>query len=214
MVSKQDNQPAQTPTGIRLHKKSRYLEIIYGNGDRYNLPFEYLREFSPAAEEKTNHTPSHPGSEQKDVNISAITPIGSYALQIAFDDGQETGIYSWARLYDMAINLQQDWEDREIADGSDATEDDHNTGERTITILYYNSLANRLGLDSETITLPGEIVTIGDLIPWLMTRRGEWARALAEKLKITVNRLAVGLQDRIRDDDEIALALVEQDTKR
>ena len=211
-MSKQDSQPAQTPTGIRLHKKSRYLEIIYGNGDRYNLPFEYLWVFSPAADKKTNAPSSQPGSEKKDVNISAITPLGSYALQIAFDDGQETGIYSWARLYDMAINLQRDWEDREIAASSDATADDDNTGERTITILYYNALANRLGLDSETITLPKEIVTIGDLIPWLMTRRGEWGEALAEKLKITVHRLAVGLQDRIRDDDEIALTLVDEET--
>ena len=213
-MSKQDSQPAQTPTGIRLHKKSRYLEIIYGNGDRYNLPFEYLRVFSPAAEEKTKHPSSRPGSEKKEVNISAITPLGSYALQIAFDDGHETGIYSWARLYDMAINLQRDWEDREAALESADLKDDDETGERTITILYFAALADRLGLDSETITLPEEIMTIGDLIPWLMTRRGEWGRALAGKLKITVNRLSVGLQDRIRDDDEIALALFEQDTKR
>lgn len=210
-MSKQDSQPAQTPTGIRLHKKSRYLEIIYGNGDRYNLPFEYLWVFSPAAEEKTNHSSRRPDSEQKDVNIKTITPLGSYALQIAFDDGQETGIYSWARLYDMSINLQRDWGDREIAARLSAAEDDDNMGERTITILYYNALANRLGLDSETITLPKEIVTIGDLIPWLMTRRGEWGKALAEKMKITVNRLSVGLQDRIRDDDEIALTLVDEE---
>ena len=128
-MSKQDSQPAQTPTGIRLHKKSRYLEIIYGNGDRYNLPFEYLRVFSPAAEEKTRRLSRRPDSEQKKVNISAINPVGSYALQIAFDDGHETGIYSWARLYDMAINLQRDWEDREAALESADLKDDDETGE-------------------------------------------------------------------------------------
>ena len=213
-MSKQDSQPAQTPTGIRLHKKSRYLEIIYGNGDIYNLPFAYLRMFSPAAEEKKHRSSRRHESRDKDVNISAITPVGSYALQIAFDDGNETGIYSWARLYDMAINLQRDWEDREAALESAEVKNDDDTGERTITILYFAALANRLGLDSETITLPEEIMTIGDLIPWLMTRRGEWARALAGKLKITINRLSVGLQDRIRDDDEIALVLVDEETTR
>lgn len=200
-----DTQPAQIPTGIKLHKKSRYLEIIYPDGDTFNLPCEYLRAYSSAAEEKASQPVGSVLRGKKGINISAVNPVGSYALQIVFDDGHEAGIYSWPRLYDMAINLKRDWEDREQS-VYDKDQDDQ--GKRTITILYFSALAKRLGLESETITLPDEVVTIDDLIPWLMTRRGEWKKALSGTLKITVNRRFVGMQDKIFDEDEIALVLV------
>ena len=210
-MREQDSQPTPVPTGIKLHKKSRYLEIIYGNGDVYKLPFEHLRVFSPSVEDKANRPLGRSVSRNKVVNISAINPVGSYALQIVFDDGHETGIYSWARLYDMVVNMKHNWEDREATELAGKREDVQHTSERTITILYFGALANRLGLDNETITLPAEVITIGELIPWLMTRRGEWKKALAENLKITVNRRSVGLRDNIRDEDEIALALVAEE---
>jgi len=207
-VGQEDNQPVPVPTGIKLHKKSRYLEITYPDGDVFNLPCEYLRVFSPAAEEKLSRDMGSFAKGKEDVNFSAINPVGSYALQIIFDDGHETGIYSWARLYDMSINLKRDWEDRD-PDATEVTKDEE--GKRTITILYFATLAKRLGLDSETITLPDEIVSIDDLIPWLMTRRGEWKRALAGTLKITTNRRFVGMSDLISDGDEIALVLVTEE---
>ncbi len=201
----ENNQPVQIPTGIKLHKKSRYLEITYPDGKIYKLPCEYLRSFSTAAEEKAGRERGDMIPGKNNVNISAINPVGSYALQITFDDGHETGIYSWARLYDMTIRLQRDGEEREI-EGSDAEDDE--LGERTITLLYFSALAKRLGLESETLTLPDSVVTIDDLIPWLMTRRGEWKKALSGTLKISVNRRFVGMSDLIRDGDEIALVLV------
>jgi len=210
-VGQEDNQPVQIPTGIKLHKKSRYLEILYPNGDVFNLPCEYLRVFSPAAEEKVLRSRGSVVKGKKDVNISAINPVGSYALQIIFDDGHETGIYSWARLYDMAVNLKRDWEDRDLAAYEEGP---HRQDERTIIILYFAALAKRLGLESETVTLPDEVATIDDLIPWLMTRRGEWRKALARTLKITVNRRFVGMADEIRDGDEIALVLVAEENIR
>ena len=103
-----------------------------------------------------------------------------------------------------AVNMQHDWNEINIT----ATETDKNdASERTINILYFSALASRLGLDSETITLPEEIITIGDLIPWLMTRRGEWQRALAGNLKITVNRQFSNRSRVICDDDTVALVL-------
>jgi len=210
-VTQEDNQPIQVPTGIKLHKKSRYLEINYPNGDAFNLPCEYLRVFSPAAEEKVSRAMGSVIKGKKDVNINAINPVGSYAIQIIFDDGHETGIYSWARLYDMAINLKSDWEDRDI---TAPEKDQDGQDERTITILYFAALVKRLGLESETISLPDEVVTINDLIPWLMTRRGEWKKALAGTLKITVNRRFVGMADMICDGDEIALVLVAEENIR
>ena len=102
--------------------------------------------------------------------------------------------------------MKSDWEDREKK-----VPEEHNDGPgtRTINILYLASLAQRLGLESETINLPEEVKTIDDLIPWLMTRRGEWETALAETLKISVNRRYVGMSDLIRDGDEIELVLVD-----
>jgi len=210
-VGQKDKQPLQIPTGIKLHKKSRYLEITYPDGDIFNLPCEYLRVFSPAAEERAGRRMGRVIRGKEDINISAINPVGSYALQIIFDDGHETGIYSWARLYDMAKNLKSDWEDRDLTAHE---EDQDEQGERTISILYFATLAKRLGLESETISLPDEVVTINDLIPWLMTRRGEWKKALAGTLKITVNRRFVGMADMIRGGDEIALVLVAEENIR
>ncbi len=207
-MSQQDNQTAEMPTGIKLHKVSRYLEVSYASGESFNLPFEYLRAFSLAAEEKVGRQISGETPDKPDVNISAINPVGSYAIQILFDDGYETGIYSWARLYDMALNVKHDWQDR---DQTATQEHEKVQDERTITLLYFAALAERLGLESETITLAEEIKTIDDLIPWLMTRRGEWARALAGTLKITVHRRFVGMADLIRDGDEIALVLVAEE---
>jgi DUF971 family protein len=201
-MSQQYNQTAEMPTGIKLHKGSRYLEISYASGESFNLPFEYLRVFSPGAEEKVIREMGNKITVNKDVSISAINPVGSYAIQIVFDDGHETGIYSWARLYDLALNVKSDWE------GRDKTMSENHQDERTITILYFAELENWLGVESETITLAEDVKTIDDLIPWLMTRRGEWEDALAGTLKITVNRQFVGMADLIVDGDEIALNLV------
>ena len=207
-MSIQENQTAEMPTGIRLHRGSRYLEVKYASGESFNLPFEYLRASSSSAEEKSSNGSDKEFPIRKNVNISAINQVGSYAIEIVFNDGHETGIYSWARLYELALNVKPGWEDRDL-NASDKHNDE--AGERTINILYFTSLARRLGLESETISLPGDVKTIDDLVPWLMTRRGEWQRALAGTLKISVNRRFVGMADMILDGDEIELALVEKD---
>jgi len=74
-----------------------------------------------------------------------------------------------------------------------------------ITILYFSSLAKRLELEAETISLPDEVNTIADLVPWLMTRRGEWQKALAGQLKVSVNKRSVDVNEEIHDEDEVAL---------
>ncbi|MCK5360295.1 MAG: hypothetical protein KAJ95_06685 [Gammaproteobacteria bacterium] len=84
-------------------------------------------------------------------------------------------------------------------------------GKRVITILYFSALAKRLGLESETITLPEEILSIENLIPWLMTRRGDWQKALAENLIISINRCVVELKQTISNKDEISLALFDEE---
>ncbi|MEP1469978.1 MAG: DUF971 domain-containing protein [Halieaceae bacterium] len=101
----------QRPTGINLHSRSRQLALDYANGESYSLSCEYLRVFSPSAEVRGHG----PGKEvlqtgKAKVNIKAIQPVGHYALQLVFDDGHDTGLYSWSYLYELCINQQAWWQ--------------------------------------------------------------------------------------------------------
>ncbi len=100
------------PTEIRLHQASRVLEVAFGDDTRFRLPCEYLRVFSPSAEVR-GHGPGTAklvtGKEQ--VNISAIEPVGHYAVKLVFDDGHDTGLYSWNVLHDLGTNQEQNWRD-------------------------------------------------------------------------------------------------------
>jgi len=82
------------------------LFVAFDDGREFELPCEYLRTHSPSAEVR-GHGLSEPklmtGKEQ--VNITAIQPIGSYAINLVFDDGHQTGIYSWSFLYDLGENM-------------------------------------------------------------------------------------------------------------
>lgn len=100
------------PTGITLHRKSGELELSYPGGECYRLSCEYLRVYSPSAEVRGHGR----GQEvlqtgKKNVAISAINPVGNYALQLVFDDGHDTGLYSWDYLYDLCIHRDSRWQD-------------------------------------------------------------------------------------------------------
>jgi DUF971 family protein len=99
-------------TEIRLHRKSRVLELAYDDGRSFRLPFEFLRVYSPSAEVRGHG----PGQEvlqtgKRDVDITALEPVGSYAIQPMFSDGHNTGIYSWDYLYELGANQEQLWAD-------------------------------------------------------------------------------------------------------
>ncbi len=99
------------PTEIQLHQKSRILEISYEDGAHFELPCEYLRVYSPSAEVQGHG----PGQEvlqlgKEDVSITAIEPVGHYAVKLVFDDGHDTGIYVWDYLYELGANKAQKWE--------------------------------------------------------------------------------------------------------
>jgi len=104
--------PPETPvpTEIRLHQKSRVLEIAFADGRSFRLPFEFLRVYSPSAEVRGHG----PGQEvlqtgKRDVDISALEPVGSYAVQPTFSDGHSTGIYTWDYLYELGENQERLW---------------------------------------------------------------------------------------------------------
>lgn len=98
------------PTDIKLHQKSRLLEVAFDDGSRYRLPCEYLRVYSPSAEVRGHG----PGQEilqlgKENVNITNIEPVGSYAVCLHFDDGHNTGIYSWDWLQHLGANHDELW---------------------------------------------------------------------------------------------------------
>ncbi|GGD58755.1 gamma-butyrobetaine hydroxylase-like domain-containing protein [Caballeronia grimmiae] len=100
------------PTGVVLHSKSRVLELQYGDGESYRVPFELLRVYSPSAEVQ-GHGPGQETLQtgKREVGIIGVEPVGHYALQLNFSDGHNTGIYSWDILYDLATRQEALWRD-------------------------------------------------------------------------------------------------------
>ncbi len=100
----------RVPTEIKLHQLSRQLEITFNNGTRFELPYEFLRVYSPSAEVRGHG----PGQEvlqvgKKNIAIKGIEPVGSYAVTLTFSDGHDTGIYSWDYLYELGANYVALW---------------------------------------------------------------------------------------------------------
>jgi DUF971 family protein len=99
------------PTEIKLHQKSRVLEISFADGKTFELPCEFLRVYSPSAEVR-GHGPGQETLQtgKKDVDITGIEPVGSYAIQLSFSDGHNTGLYSWDILYDYGVHRDEMWQ--------------------------------------------------------------------------------------------------------
>lgn len=101
-----------TPVEIQLHSRSRQLELTYADGERYSLSCEFLRVYSPSAE-VLGHGPGQEVLQTGKMNvaITAIKPVGNYALQLVFDDGHDTGLYSWRYLYELCQNQEARWQE-------------------------------------------------------------------------------------------------------
>lgn len=100
------------PTEIALRKKTRVLAVRFDEDTLFELPLEYLRVFSPSAEVR-GHGPGQETLQvgKQDITVRRIEPVGSYAIRLEFDDGHNTGIYSWDVLYDLGVNQQRNWQD-------------------------------------------------------------------------------------------------------
>jgi DUF971 family protein len=100
------------PLEIKLHQKSRKMEIAFSDGNRFDLSYELLRVYSPSAEVRGHG----PGQEvlqagKRNVEILSVEPSGNYAIQPSFSDGHSTGIYSWEYLYWLGENREKLWQD-------------------------------------------------------------------------------------------------------
>lgn len=102
---------SDTPTAIRLRRQSRVLEVAFGDDENHVLPFEFLRVHSPSAEVQGHG----PGQEtlvlgKQAVGITAIEPVGHYAIRLVFDDGHDTGLYSWKYLRELGRDRETLWQ--------------------------------------------------------------------------------------------------------
>ena len=101
---------ARWPVEVRLKKAEELLEVSYDDGSRFRLPAEYLRVESPSAEVQ-GHGPGQKTlvAGRARVGIIGLEPVGNYAVRITFDDLHETGIYSWAYLYELGVEHEKRW---------------------------------------------------------------------------------------------------------
>ncbi len=99
-----------TPTEIKVRRQSRLLEIRFDDGSHFELPFEFLRVHSPSAEVKGHGS----GQEtlvvgKREVGLRGIEPVGQYAVRLIFDDGHDSGLYSWSYLHELGRDRDELW---------------------------------------------------------------------------------------------------------
>ena len=102
---------APQPTALTVHQASRVLEVSFGDGATFRIPFELLRVYSPSAEVQGHG----PGQEvlqtgKREVLIDDIVAVGHYAVQPRFSDGHDSGIFSWAYLHELGSQMDERWQ--------------------------------------------------------------------------------------------------------
>lgn len=99
------------PIQLTLHAQSRVLEIQFEGHKPYHLPLEYLRVFSPSAEVRGHGGPIMTVPGKRRVGVTAIEPVGHYAIKLVFDDGHDTGLYTWGLLQELGERMTENWSD-------------------------------------------------------------------------------------------------------
>ena len=101
-----------SPENITVHNQSRALEVSFSDGKSFRIPFELLRVYSPSAEVQ-GHGPGQETVQtgKRDVTLTALEPVGNYAVQPTFSDGHNTGLYTWDYLYFLGSQQDKLWDD-------------------------------------------------------------------------------------------------------
>ena len=190
------------PTQIKLHQKSRLLEVHFNDQTSYKLPCEYLRVFSPSAEVRAakNRGETIVGKER--VSIDSIDPVGQYAVRLIFDDGHDSGIYSWKTLKNLGENYSNYWQDyvQQLAQLQTRIKQ----AEGKIRVLFFVGLVDEVGCDNLELDLGDETKTVEDVVK-LLRQRFESSLLQTELVTITVNKQFVQASHKIYPGDEIAL---------
>lgn len=196
-----------TPTGIKLHKKSRLLEISFSDDSRFMYPCEYLRVSAP---EVTGEQTDRPVHGKRAVGITQIEPLGTEALRLDFDDGYSADM-TWEALHALGTNQEHNWADylQALEDsglGRGAGRATGGDGRVMIRLLYFIQLAQLTGRDEEEVAIPDAVTNVETLLAWLCSRRPEWREAfMPDKVQVTVNRHFAEPFTLIEHGDEVAL---------
>lgn len=111
MTGPKQSLPAPIPVSFTVHRQSRTLEVAFDDGAIFSLPFELLRVYSPSAE-VSGHGPGQETLQtgKRNVDLTALDPVGHYAVKPTFSDGHRSGIYTWAYLYQLGRDQAAMWE--------------------------------------------------------------------------------------------------------
>lgn len=103
-----------TPTEITVHQTSRVLEVAFSDGARFRIPFELMRVYSPSAE-VMGHGPGQEVLQtgKREVQVTALEPVGHYAIRPQFSDGHDSGLFSWDYLYQLGAREAEFWREYE-----------------------------------------------------------------------------------------------------
>lgn len=205
----EQSQSSVVPTDITLRTRNKVLVIQFDNGEQFELPCEYLRVFSPAAEVRAHAQNGTWEVGKERVNIEKIESVGSYAVQLYFDDGHNTGVYSWKTLYDLGKGYEANWQSYLQfleKNGFKRSTDEKALHAKAVTLLYFVTLVPLFDMESERVNLPGEVDTVQNLLEWLWKRGTKWEKSLAlDGVTVTINKQFVELDTRLEDGDEIAI---------
>ena len=203
-----------TPSEIKLHQKSQLLEISFDNGENFKLPSEYLRTHAKSAEIETSEKPVF---GKADIKLEKIEPQGNYALRLYFDDGYDSGIFSWDTFYQLGTEYDTNWAQyltklekyglqRGLA--NKAAE-----GQASIRLMYF--MTNMLKVtrkETEELPLPGSIRDVEKLLKLLRMRGKDWDRMFSDTaVQITVNKQFAELFTKLEDGDEVAFVPLSKD---
>nr|WP_089727801.1 gamma-butyrobetaine hydroxylase-like domain-containing protein [Candidatus Thiosymbion oneisti] len=199
-----DQSARHRPTDIGLHHKSRLLSIVFDDGVAFELPYEYLRVFSKAAEVRTL---GQPVTGKEAVDIEQIEPQGQYGVRILFDDGHDTGIYSWDTLYALGVDRERNWAAYlKALEQIGYQRQEPQQEEKRIKLLYFNWLAQKLRKETEELVAPPSVVDLDTLLVWLGRRKPGAAPLFdRERVRVTLNKQFAEGFSRLHDGDEVGI---------
>ena len=194
------------PSEIKLHQRTRALELTFGDGSRFMLPAEYLRVYSPAADNKVDLERGVMATGKEHVSITKVMPVGNYAVRLSFSDGHDGGVYSWKTLYELGKTQEENWQDYLDWLEDKGVERETEGGGGTIRIIYFAKLVDRIGRGSEQAEIPQSVTDVASLLAWLRKRGGNWDTFLKDDdVRVTVNRQFASLDSGLKSGDEVAI---------
>lgn len=101
----------QNVTDVSILQKSKIMQVTFADGHVFSYSFEFLRVFTPSAEARGHgDSPIHWPKDKQNIMITSAEPVGLYAVRLLFDDGHQSGLYSWDYLYDLGLHQQRYWQ--------------------------------------------------------------------------------------------------------